>query len=142
MATKSQTRLSTKPKKSYNEWELVLKMNHSLRMISVKRKITLTFHDTQDMIKFHVTSEDMVERPFLPWGLSAMMSVEKISKKFPVGFVILPYFIQSHELSFFLTRTFKIKTCIIQLIIMSCSGRINIISFYLLLALYFNVKKS
>ena len=71
-----------------------------------------------------------------------MMSVEKISKKFPAGFVILPYFIQSHELSFFLTRTFKIKTCIIQFIIMSCSGRINIISFYLLLALYFNVKKS
>ena len=71
-----------------------------------------------------------------------MMSVEKISKKFPVGFVILSYFIQSHGLSFFLTHTFKIKTCMIQLIIMSCSGRINIISFYLLLALYFNVKKS
>lgn len=41
---------STKLNQSYSEWELVLKMNRSLRIMS--KKITLTFHYTRDMIKF------------------------------------------------------------------------------------------
>lgn len=64
-------------------------MNYSFRIISVKKShYHFIIHKT---IKFSMTSEDLIERLFLPKGLDNMMSVEKISKKFPVGIVILSY---------------------------------------------------
>lgn len=76
-----------------------------------------------------------IERPFHLRGLDRMTLVEMLSKMSPFGTIILPHSIRSQELLSLLTHNSKIKSCTIQLIVMSCSEGINVISSCLLLAL-------
>lgn len=82
--------INTKLNQSYNKWELVLKMNYLHRIMSVKKNcINISLYIRHDKIFYD--SEDLIERLFLPRSLDDMMSVEKISKKFPAGIMILCY---------------------------------------------------
>jgi len=72
--------------------------------------------------------EDVIERPFCLWGPDEMLLAWMISKKSPFGIIVLSHSVWSQELLLLLTHNFKIKSYMIQLIIMSCSERINIIS--------------
>lgn len=75
------------------------------------------------------------ENPFHLRGLDRMTLVEMLPKTSAFGITILPDSIRSQELLSLLTHNSKIKSCTIQLIVMSCSEGINVISSCLLLAL-------
>lgn len=82
--------ISTKLNQSYNKWELVLKMDYSLRIISVKKNhINISLYIWHDKIFYDFRRSDWKAISSMKsWH---MISVEKISKKFPVETVILFY---------------------------------------------------
>lgn len=82
--------ISTKLNQSYNEWELVLKMNYSLRIVSVKKNhINISLYTRHDKILYDFRRCDWKAISFMrSWSYDVC---RKDLQKFPVGIVILSY---------------------------------------------------